>query len=158
MDKPQRYRGYVIGQDMAAGVLTWKVCVTDKSSPYLGEKIFVASASEELPNLEKGLEVTFYVGAFGGSKGSTYYKAIDVALAIVAPRCDFCSAPAEILMEVCESEDHGNSESIRCCLPHIARAVRQGQASPIVTAKTKMFLVRNFAAGDSTWRKLEGVF
>lgn len=158
MDKPQRVRGYVVGEvTTEAGSREWKVGVTDDSSSYLGEKIFVASVAEELPRLEKGLEVTFFVGAFRGRGGDYYYKAIDVALAEVKPRCDFCKANAEILVEVCEYEDRGNSDVVRCCLPHMARAVRQGQTSPLVPAKTKLFKVMNIAAGETTWRKLEGV-
>ncbi len=152
-----RVRGYVLGQDPLNNVPTWKVCVTDDSSPFLSEKIFVASTSNDL-KLVKGLEVTFLIGAFGGRGGETYYKALEVAPVKVTPNCDFCKAKAEILIEVSEYEDRGCTEAMRCCLSHFMRAIRQGQDSPIIKAKTKLFRVINIAAGDKAWRKLEGVF
>lgn len=157
MSEQNRVKGYVLGQDPLNEILTWKVCVTDDSSPLTGEKIFVATVDGNL-QLVKGLEVTFLVGAFGGRGGETYYKALEVAPAKVTPNCDFCKAKAEILMEVSEHESRGGSEAMRCCLPHLMRAIQQGQSSPIVTAKTKLFRVINIAAGDRQWRKLEGVF
>lgn len=158
MEAQSRVKGYVMGQDMAAGVLTWKVCVTDSSSPFIGEKIFVASVHEDLSELAKGLEVTFFVGAFGGRGGDTYYKAMEVALAKVVPRCDFCKAEAEVLIEVSEYEDRGNSECMRCCLAHIMRAILQGQSSPVIKTKTKLFRCAGVHTPNREWRKMEGVF
>jgi len=157
MTDQTRVRGYVLGQDPLNDVPTWKVCITDDSSPLTGEKIFVASVANNL-QLVKGLEVTFLLGAFGGRGGETYYKALEVAPAQVIPNCDFCKAKAEILIEISEYEDRGSAEAMRCCMPHFMRAIQQGQSSPIIKAKTKLFRVINIAAGDRQWRKLEGVF
>ena len=157
MEMQGRVKGYVLGKDNADGTPTWKVRVTDESSPFLDDKLFVASVRENVM-LAQGCEVTFLIGAFAGRNKETYHKAVDVALPAVSPKCDFCTSKAEILMEISEYEDRGAAEAIRCCLPHIMRAIRQGQESPIIKAKTKLFQVINIAAGDKEWRKLEGVF
>jgi hypothetical protein len=152
----ERVKGYVLGKDNADGIQTWKVRVTDESSPFVGEKLFVASVHGDV-SLAQGLEVTFLIGAFAGRNKETYHKALDVAPPVIIPRCDFCDSVAEVGIEVSEYEDKGAVEYIRCCLPDIMRAIVQGQTTPVIKAKTKKFRCVNFSAGDKQWRKMNGV-
>lgn len=158
----ERVKGYVLGKDNADGVQTWKVRVTDESSPFVGEKLFVASVHGDV-SLAQGLEVTFLIGAFAGRNKETYHKALDVAPPVIVPKCDFCDSVAEVGIEVCGyTEDgrvdlSGSAEYIRCCLPDIVRAINQEKSASIIKSKTKHFRCVNFSAGDKRWRKMNGV-
>lgn len=152
----ERIKGYIVGQDNADGVPTWKVRVTDELSPFVGEKLFVASTHESVV-LAQGVEVTFLVGAFAGRNKEIYHKALDVAIPMITPKCDFCDNLAEVGIEVSEYEDRGTAEYMRCCLADIARAILQGQTTPTIKAKTKLFRCINFGTGEKRWRKMNGV-
>jgi hypothetical protein len=156
METQGRVKGYVLGQDYAEGLPTWKVRVTDETSPFVGDKLFVASVHGEVA-LAQGLEVTFLIGAFTGRSKETYHKVLDVAPPVVIPKCDFCDRIAEIGIEVSGHEKNGSAEYIRCCLPDISRAIEQGKSSPLVNAATKQFRCINFGGGDNQWRKMNGV-
>lgn len=145
-----RVRGYVIGKDKADGVLLWKVRVTDEFSPFLGEKLFVASVKDNI-SLAQGLEVNFIVGTFTGRNKDTYYKVIDVAPVEVRPQCDFCSERAEVGLEV-SSDVSETAEYVRCCLPDFVRAIELLKNSPI--PGNKMIKCRNFSADDRNWRMI----
>ena len=151
-----RVKGYVLGKDLADGVPTWKVRVTDESSAFVGEKLFVASIHGDL-ELAQGLEVTFLIGVFNGRNREIYHKVLDVAPPVIIPKCDFCDSVAEVGIEVSEYENKGAAEYICCCLPDIMRAIVQGQTSPVIKAKTKKFRCVNFSAGNKQWRKMNGV-
>lgn len=145
-----RVKGYVLGQDKADGVLLWKVRVTDEFSPFLGEKLFVASVKNNV-SLAQGLEVDFIVGTFTGRNKEAYHKVVDVAPVEVRPKCDFCSERAEIGLEV-SSDDSGAAEYARCCLPDFVQAVELLKTSTI--PGRKQIKCMNFSASDHGWRKL----
>ncbi len=145
-----RVKGYILGQDLAEGVSTWKVRVTDESSPFLGEKLFVASVKNNI-TLAIGLEVDFIIGIFTGRNKETYNKVIDVTPAQIQPKCDFCSEKAEIGLES-SVDDQGSAEYMRCCLPHIVIAIQRIKTS--VIKNPKQIKCTNFSAGDHNWRKL----
>lgn len=146
----ERVRGYVLGQDKADGVLLWKVRVTDEFSPFLGDKLFVASVRDNI-FLAQGLEVDFIVGTFSGRNKETYYKVIDVAPVEVRPKCDFCPERAEIGLEV-SSDVSETAEYARCCLPDFVRAIELLKTSTI--PGNKQIKCRNFSAHDRNWRTL----
>jgi hypothetical protein len=151
----KRTRGFVLGKDDRAGIMTWRIMVTDQASPLCGQKLFVVSIHESLTDLQKGLEVTFIAGAFGGSDSEIYHQALEVMAAEVGPKCDYCKASAEFLMQVTGYDGRGGGPTMRCCLVHIMRAIESGQS--FTSIPTKQFLAINIGAGDHTWRKLEGL-
>jgi hypothetical protein len=163
METKGRVKGYVLGQDYAEGIPTWKVRVTDESSPFVGDKLFVASVHDEIA-LANGLEVTFLIGAFTGRGKETYHKALDVAPPVVIPKCDFCDHIAEIGIEVSgynergQVDEGGATEYIRCCIADVFQGVRQGQTSRIVSGKTKHFRCTNFSAKEQGWRKMNSIY
>lgn len=156
MTEKGRVKGYLLGKDSCEGVATWKIRVTDESSPFMGEKLFVASIHDDI-QLAQGCEVTFLVAAFTGRNKETYYKALDVALPVVVPKCDFCDHVAEVGIEVTDYTPNGPAEHIRSCIACISHALLQGQTTPVIEAKTKKFSCVNFSAGEKQMRRMNGV-